>query len=133
MTGEASCPICGLEGICEGTAIHFEVVTSETECEVNTVVDGYIERGNTYKMSAHFLPSASAVRSSTADFFLLTFGGLGALKIQYNKKIILRNYWRSIFLSFGYMRSIAMVAGDWVKNECSWRIWAGDGDWVKNE
>ena len=54
VTGEASCPICGLEGICEGTAIHFEVVTSETECEVNTVVDGYIERGNTYKMSAHF-------------------------------------------------------------------------------
>ena len=64
-----------------------------------------------------FLPSAYAVRSSTADFFLLTFGGLGALKIQYNKKIILRNYWRSIFLSFGYMRSIAMGAGDWVKNE----------------
>ena len=40
VTGEASCPICGLEGICEGTAIHFEVVISEIECEVNTVVSG---------------------------------------------------------------------------------------------
>ena len=59
----------------------------------------------------NFLPSASAV------FFSPTFGGLGALKIQYNKKILLSNYWRSIFLSFGYMRSIAMVAGDWVKIE----------------
>ena len=54
--GEASCPICGLEGICEGTAIHFEVVTSETGCEVRRVVAGYIERGNTrtLKMSAIF-------------------------------------------------------------------------------
>ena len=37
VTGEVSCPICGLEGICEGTAIHFEVVTSQPECEVNAV------------------------------------------------------------------------------------------------
>ena len=33
VTGEVTCPICGLEGICEGTAIHFEVVASQTECE----------------------------------------------------------------------------------------------------
>ena len=33
VSGEVECPICGLEGICEGTAIHFEVVASQTECE----------------------------------------------------------------------------------------------------
>ena len=37
VTGEVDCPICGLGGMCEDTAIHYEVVSSETECEVNCI------------------------------------------------------------------------------------------------
>ena len=48
VTGEVDCPICGLGGMCEDTAIHYEVVSSETECEVNFI-----------KMTASQLPKKS--------------------------------------------------------------------------
>ena len=34
VSGEVECPICGLEGICQGAEIHYEVVDSEMACEV---------------------------------------------------------------------------------------------------
>ena len=33
MTGEADCPICGLDGICLATELHYESVNSVAECE----------------------------------------------------------------------------------------------------
>ena len=33
VTGEADCPVCGLEGICIATELHFESVNSVAECE----------------------------------------------------------------------------------------------------